>query len=109
MTPAKPDTSRPTRPSTPSSDNDVEVVEAGPSPPSLPPIGQCDEKIFLPHKQDCSKYLLCNFGQYSEQSCPNGLYWNENRCDWPENTKCEINQEEVHVHNVFYRDIDYLF
>ncbi|XP_070161707.1 probable chitinase 10 [Polyergus mexicanus] len=55
---------------------------------SLPPPIDCGGLLFLPHKSDCTKYYLCNFGKISEQTCPTGLYWNENRCDWPENTRC---------------------
>lgn len=66
------------------SDTDDSVeIEASPPPPI-----DCGGLLFLPHKSDCTKYYLCNFGKISEQSCPTGLYWNENRCDWPENTRC---------------------
>ncbi|XP_029168632.1 probable chitinase 10 [Nylanderia fulva] len=73
-------------------DDSVEI-EASP----LPPI-DCGGLLFLPHKSDCTKYYLCNFGKISEQTCPTGLYWNENRCDWPENTKCTQNaQRQISV------------
>lgn len=74
---------------TPDLDDAVEVVAAGkPTTPAFP-IEDCNGRLFIAHDKDCSKYLLCNFGQLSEQSCPQGLLWNEDRCDWPENTKCQ--------------------
>ncbi|KAF7994541.1 hypothetical protein HCN44_004013 [Aphidius gifuensis] len=67
----------------------VEVI-SGPAPTTMLPIGECNEnEQYKPHKDDCSKYLICNFGQVSVLSCPNGLYWNLRHCDWPENTKCK--------------------
>ena len=81
---------------TPDIDDTVEII-AGPPPTSASPIGDCGGRLFIAHKDDCSKYLMCNFGQLSEQSCPNGLLWNEDRCDWPENTKCE--------NNIYERDV----
>nr|AUF41628.1 chitinase 4 [Rhynchophorus ferrugineus] len=48
----------------------------------------CDGSIFKPHPTNCQQYYLCNQGQLSLQSCPSGLYWNKNHCDWPENTPC---------------------
>lgn len=57
------------------------------------PIGECEGRLFLPHKEDCSKYLICNFGQVVELSCPSGLHWNQDRCDWPENGQCQKKSE----------------
>ncbi|XP_034193394.1 putative chitinase 10 isoform X2 [Osmia lignaria lignaria] len=54
----------------------------------------CEGRLFIPHKKDCSKYFLCNFGKLTEHSCPRGLYWNEDRCDWPENTRCRDTQRQ---------------
>lgn len=54
------------------------------SSPSLP----CGGRIFSSDEKDCNKYYLCNQGQLIHHSCPAGLYWNEDHCDWPENTKC---------------------
>lgn len=72
-------------------DDSIEI-EASPLP-----AADCDGHLFIPHKNDCTKYYLCNFGKITEQSCPPGLYWNENRCDWPENTKCKTTQRQVRV------------
>lgn len=66
----------------------VEVEAGGPPPPSTTP-GTCNGNLFLAHKKDCRKYYLCNFGQLTELTCPNGLFWNNDHCDWPENTKCK--------------------
>ncbi|PNF16877.1 putative chitinase 10 [Cryptotermes secundus] len=49
----------------------------------------CGGKIFAPHPSDCQKYYLCQFGVPTEQTCPGGLYWNKDHCDWAENTKCK--------------------
>ncbi|XP_033218939.1 probable chitinase 10 [Belonocnema kinseyi] len=77
---------------TPDIDDTVEVI-AGASPGSSP-VGDCGGRLFIAHKNDCSKYFLCNFGHLSENSCPSGLLWNQDRCDWPENTKCQHNKYE---------------
>ncbi|XP_012524289.2 probable chitinase 10 [Monomorium pharaonis] len=69
--------------------DDTIEIEASP-----PPAADCGGHLFIPHKDDCTKYYLCNFGKISEQSCPPGLYWNEDRCDWPENTKCRNAQRQ---------------
>ena len=76
-------------------DDTIEVI-AGASTPNFPPVIDCAGRLFMAHKEDCSKYLLCNFGQLSEQSCPNGLLWNEDRCDWPENTKCKNSRNVIY-------------
>ncbi|XP_014602332.1 PREDICTED: probable chitinase 3 [Polistes canadensis] len=80
-----------------SEENDTVEIIAGPPPAGIAPLGDCGDKLFIPHKNDCAKYYLCNFGKLSERSCPNGLYWNENRCDWPENSKCkrELRQRQT--------------
>ncbi|KAL6266443.1 hypothetical protein P5V15_003293 [Pogonomyrmex californicus] len=70
--------------------DDTVEIEASPPPPA-----DCAGQLFIPHKDDCTKYYLCNFGKISEQSCPPGLYWNEDRCDWPENTRCKAAQRQI--------------
>lgn len=75
--------------------DDTIEIEASPLPPA-----DCGGRLFISHKDDCTKYYLCNFGKISEQSCPPGLYWNEDRCDWPENTKCNTTQRQVRIANV---------
>ncbi|XP_076244080.1 putative chitinase 10 [Calliopsis andreniformis] len=72
-------------------DDTVEIV-VGELPPPVALPEDCHGRIFIPHKRDCSKYYLCNFGRLTEHACPPGLYWNEDRCDWPENTKCKETQ-----------------
>ncbi|KAL2745938.1 putative chitinase 10 isoform X1 [Vespula maculifrons] len=86
---------------TSSEENDTVEIIAGPPPIGIAPLGDCGEKLFIPHKNDCAKYYLCNFGKLSERSCPNGLYWNENRCDWPENSKCKKEQRQRQTSDAF--------
>ncbi|KAJ8682783.1 hypothetical protein QAD02_018575 [Eretmocerus hayati] len=77
-------------------DIDAIEIEAGIRPPSnVVPMVSCEGKMFVPHEYDCHKYYLCNYGKLNELSCPNGLYWNENHCDWPENTKCKSKPEST--------------
>lgn len=45
-------------------------------------------RLYLPDEQNCNQYYLCNQGHLLLQSCPIGLYWNKDHCDWPENTEC---------------------
>ncbi|XP_067620317.1 probable chitinase 10 [Eurosta solidaginis] len=52
----------------------------------------CNNRNFVPHEKDCNKYYVCQFDKLIEQRCPNGLYWNEFYCDWPQNTKCSIRE-----------------
>lgn len=48
----------------------------------------CDGRLFVPDKENCNQYYLCNQGQLQLQQCPSGLFWNVDHCDWPENTHC---------------------
>lgn len=70
-------------------DEDAVEIEAGEGPPPPQSQGSCHGKMFLAHKTDCRKYYLCNFGMLSERTCPNGLHWHNDHCDWPENSKCK--------------------
>ena len=57
--------------------------------PILPPEKlPCQGRLFVADDENCSQYYLCNQGQLQLQVCPNGLYWNRDHCDWPENTPC---------------------
>ncbi|XP_076756261.1 putative chitinase 10 [Xylocopa sonorina] len=73
--------------------DDTDEVEASPALEGISPEN-CGNRLFVPHRTDCSKYYLCNFGRLTEYSCPPGLKWNEDRCDWPENTKCQDFQRQ---------------
>lgn len=54
-----------------------------------PTAGSCSgSQIFISHPTDCSKYYICQYGQLLEQRCPENLKWNQDHCDWPENTDC---------------------
>ncbi|XP_066157317.1 probable chitinase 10 [Euwallacea fornicatus] len=58
-------------------------------PSTKPPTSvPCHGNAFLPDTENCNQYYLCNQGQYTLQSCPSGLFWNRDNCDWPENTPC---------------------
>ncbi|CAK9798859.1 Probable chitinase 10 [Anthophora quadrimaculata] len=85
--------SRPTYLPPTTTDSDLDVDNADEVEAEPPFVGvsneNCGNRLFVPHKKDCSKYFLCNFGKLTEHVCPPGLFWNENRCDWPENTKCK--------------------
>ncbi|XP_046655141.1 probable chitinase 10 [Daphnia pulicaria] len=48
----------------------------------------CQENSYKPHESDCTSYYHCVFGQWSAHTCPNGLFWNKEYCDWPYNTQC---------------------
>ncbi|XP_055903295.1 probable chitinase 10 [Eupeodes corollae] len=50
----------------------------------------CHGRNFVAHKRDCNKYYVCQFGGLIEQRCPDGLHWNENYCDWPQNSQCSV-------------------
>lgn len=63
----------------------------------------CSNEKFRAHDSDCIKYYQCQFGQLVEQSCPHGLYWNRDHCDWPAATDCTNaidDGEDDHVHKV---------
>lgn len=48
----------------------------------------CQGRLYIADEQNCNQYYLCNQGHLMLQSCPSGLYWNKDHCDWPENTEC---------------------
>lgn len=48
----------------------------------------CNGQIFVADRHNCNQYYLCNQGQLQLQRCAGGLYWNNDHCDWPENTPC---------------------
>lgn len=65
-----------------------ELVPVTPEEPTLISTLPCMGRLFVPHKENCNQYYFCIQGQLELQSCPNGLYWNKDHCDWPENTQC---------------------
>ncbi|XP_065085703.1 uncharacterized protein LOC135707750 [Ochlerotatus camptorhynchus] len=56
------------------------------------PIDPCLEcnPVFLPHPDDCEKFLKCTHGYACEMQCPPGLHWSSamSRCEWPANGDC---------------------
>nr|WNT43924.1 chitinase 2 [Monochamus alternatus] len=78
----KPTTKKPTTPSTIQTQKPSHPVQTQPPPKS------CDGRLFVSHDTNCNQYYLCNQGQLQLQSCPSGLFWNNDHCDWPENTQC---------------------
>lgn len=48
----------------------------------------CKNQQFRAHESDCHKYYQCQFGSLLEQTCPPGLFWNRDHCDWPDATDC---------------------
>lgn len=68
-------TEKPTRPS-------VEAVLSE-GEESVP----CKNRMFAPHT-DCNKYYHCQYDVLMEQNCPQGLHWNKDHCDWPQNANC---------------------
>ena len=60
--------------------------ELSPSPYNL-----CPEGPFKPDPSSCSGYLECGAdGVYAPRTCPSGLHWNRDHCDWPaEDGKCD--------------------
>lgn len=61
------------------------IIEIETKPPTFLP---CDGRLFVPNKENCNEFYLCNQGQLQLQHCPSGLFWNKDHCDWPENTEC---------------------
>nr|AMT75074.1 chitinase Cht10 [Locusta migratoria] len=61
----------------------------------VPKDPTCGNRLFAPHDTDCNKYYLCQYGDFMEQSCPQGLYWNKDHCDWPSNTDCSKEDNSV--------------
>ena len=48
----------------------------------------------MPHPTDCTKYKLCNNGEYLVLSCAAGLSWDSemNHCDYSANVNCNNNK-----------------
>lgn len=80
----KPSTSAPWQTQKPSTSAPWQTQEPDHSSPAL----ACNGRIFVADKQNCNQYYLCNQGQLQLQHCASGLYWNNDHCDWPENTLC---------------------
>ncbi|XP_039482039.1 probable chitinase 10 isoform X2 [Drosophila santomea] len=55
---------------------------------------KCNNKYYLPHEHDCTKYYICEHGTHVERSCPLGLQWNKNYCDWPTNVQCSLQTDQ---------------
>lgn len=60
-------------------------VQPGEAPVENKP---CKGQIFMPHETQCNMYYQCNQGELQGLTCPSGLFWNEDHCDWPENSQC---------------------
>ncbi|EDV54306.2 uncharacterized protein Dere_GG21384 [Drosophila erecta] len=56
---------------------------------------KCRSKNYLPHERDCTKYYICDNGTHEERSCPEGLQWNKNFCDWPNNVQCPLRSDQI--------------
>ncbi|XP_055636577.1 probable chitinase 10 [Toxorhynchites rutilus septentrionalis] len=54
-----------------------------------------DGRLFAPHPTDCNKYYICQHHKLYEQSCPEGLFWSGDYCDWPQNTNCQAQEPSV--------------
>ncbi|CAD7005109.1 probable chitinase 10 [Ceratitis capitata] len=54
------------------------------------PICPGEDKVYLAHPSNCSKYYICIIGMPVLTSCPEGLYWNSRTefCDSPVNVEC---------------------
>ena len=71
----------------------LRTMELSPSPAS-----QCVRGNLARVAGNCSSYLVCQFGEYEEHSCREGLHWNRDHCDWPELSDCaNIQTEEEEV------------
>lgn len=64
--------------------NDVSLVKSS-----------CPENAYKAHEKDCSSYYHCVFGEWNLNTCPNGLAWNKDHCDWPYNTVCDGSSEII--------------
>lgn len=57
--------------------------------PEASNICKSRSQLFHAHGSDCNKYYQCDQGHALLLSCPPGLNWNRDHCDWPSNTKCK--------------------
>lgn len=87
LKPPKKPTAKPTT-KKPSSQYPVETQKPVQPSQTPEPPKTCDGKLFVSHDTNCNQYYLCNQGELQLQSCPSGLFWNNDHCDWPENTQC---------------------
>lgn len=67
----------------------VVIHHAFTTPTCFPENGPGDAE-YHPHPTDCSKFLICNWGELIEQQCALGTYWNDaiKACDFPTNVNC---------------------
>ncbi|KAM7354055.1 chitinase 10 [Cochliomyia hominivorax] len=72
------------------------AMQTKPTKPTEAPMKkECLGKNYAPHEKDCNKYYICQYGEFVEQKCPSGLYWNENYCDWPQAVKCMVRDDQT--------------
>merc|ERR1712002_1432271 len=46
--------------------------------------------VYFPHPDSCAKFCECSHGRAFEESCHNGLVWDDkiNACNWPSQVDC---------------------
>lgn len=73
-----------------------EIVEPDNTLPEVvvPPSSKPCKGMFVSHETNCNQYYLCNQGDMLIQACPDGLFWNIDHCDWPENSQCHPDGEK---------------
>jgi len=51
----------------------------------------CQEGSYTPAEGVCTDYLFCVHGKFEQQSCPNGLFWDDSKkvCNFPEAVDCK--------------------
>jgi chitinase len=78
----------PYEPEKPSTQKPSYGTTESPEPVMPPDSVPCRGRLFVADEKNCNQYYLCNQGELQLQVCPNGLFWNRDHCDWPENTEC---------------------
>ena len=65
------------------------VISASVSAKPAEAVNSCSDGIHS-HETECNKFYQCNAGhRYPDQVCPEGLLFNGEVCDWPENVDCQ--------------------
>jgi hypothetical protein len=59
--------------------------------PKIEEEWKCPKDGYYPDRTDCTKYIMCNGGQPTINTCTEGLVWDAEQrfCSWPDQVECK--------------------
>lgn len=54
-------------------------------------VFKCVKDGYFPDRSDCNRYIACNGGTMTMNSCTDGLVWDAEQsfCSWPDQVQCK--------------------